>query len=245
MPLAPPGTKIIIHNKPAIRGSWATHGYEGWYIGPASNHYRCHTVYANHTAHKQVADTVEFFPHYGKMPYRSSTENATIIARELMHALQNPTPASPFSNIGDKQMEALHQLAKLFQQAVTKNNNTPNSVVPPTITQTRQAPQPHIQTALQKHDAHPHRTNIIKDDNGNQPQKFQHEDPPLGLVPPPQQTPHRIPPDYETSSTVTPSPKVEKIATIPNAEPHPSTKLHLNKVRLRDFDIIFRVGVPC
>ena len=39
-PLAPPGTKIIIHDKPAIRGSWATRGYEGWYIGPAPNHYR-------------------------------------------------------------------------------------------------------------------------------------------------------------------------------------------------------------
>ena len=27
--LAPPGRKIIIQDKPAIRGSWATHGYEG------------------------------------------------------------------------------------------------------------------------------------------------------------------------------------------------------------------------
>ena len=124
-------------------------------------------MYANHTAHELVANTVEFFPHYGKMPYISSTENATIAARELTHALQNPTPASPFSNIGYKQMEALHQLAELFQQAVTKNNNTPNSVAPPAITQTRQAPQPHIQTELQKYDAHPHRPNIIEDDNGN------------------------------------------------------------------------------
>ena len=83
-------------------------------------------------------------------------------------------------------MEAFHQLAELFQQAVTKDNNTPNSIAPPTITQTRQASQPHIQTALQKHDAHPHFPNIIKDNNGNQPQKFQHEDPPLGLGPLPQ-----------------------------------------------------------
>ena len=63
-------------------------------------------------------------------------ENATIDARELTHELQDPTPASPFSNIGDKQIEALHQLTELFQQAVTKNNNTPKSVAPPTITQT-------------------------------------------------------------------------------------------------------------
>ena len=144
------------------------------------------------------------------MPYRSSRENATIAARELMHALQNPTPASPFSNIGDKHMEALHQLAGLFQQAVTINNNTPNSVAPPTITQTRQALQLHIQTALQKHDVHPHRPNIIEDDNGNQPHKFPHEDPPLGLGQPPQRTPHRIPPYYATSPRVTPSPRVEE-----------------------------------
>ena len=91
-------------------------------------------MYANHTAHKRVADTVDFFPHYGKIPYRLSTENATIAACELTHALQNPTPSSPFSNIGDKQMEALHQLAELFQQAVTKSDNTPNSVAPPNIT---------------------------------------------------------------------------------------------------------------
>ena len=68
-PLASPGTKIIIHDKPVIIGSWATRGYEGWYIGPASNHYRYHTVYENHTAHEQVADTVKFFPHYGKIPH--------------------------------------------------------------------------------------------------------------------------------------------------------------------------------
>ena len=94
-------------------------------------------------------------------------------------------------------MEALHQLTELFQQAVTKNNNTPNSVATPTITQMRQAPQPNIQTALQKNDAHPHHPNIIEDDNGNQLQKFPQEDPQLGLEPPPQRntsTPHHTHP---------------------------------------------------
>ena len=138
-------------------------------------------MYENHTAHEQVAYTVEFFPHNGKMPYRSSTENANIAARELTHALKNPTPASPFSNIGDKQMEALHQLAKIFQQAVTKSDNTPNSVAPPNITQTRQKPQAQIQTATQQHDTQPHCPNIIEDDHGNQPQKLAHEDQPLRL----------------------------------------------------------------
>ena len=148
-----------------------------------------------------------------KISYRSSTENSTIAARELTHALQNPTPASPFSNTGDKQIEALHQLAEIFQKAVTKSDTTSNSVAPPNMTQTRQEPQAKISTATPKHDAHPHRPNIIKYDNGNQPQKLTHENQPLGLALPPQRntsTPHHIPPDFATSPRVTPSPRVEE-----------------------------------
>ena len=37
-PLAPPGTKVLAHEKPAKRQSWAPHGVDGWYIGPAMEH---------------------------------------------------------------------------------------------------------------------------------------------------------------------------------------------------------------
>ena len=38
-PLLPPGTKIIIHTKPGNQASWAFHGENEYYIGPALNHY--------------------------------------------------------------------------------------------------------------------------------------------------------------------------------------------------------------
>ena len=37
-PLAPPGTKNIIHLKPSNRPSWSFYGRMGWYIGPATSH---------------------------------------------------------------------------------------------------------------------------------------------------------------------------------------------------------------
>ncbi len=43
-PLAPLGTKVIIHKKPAARRSWAPHGLDGWYIGHAPEHYRCYQI---------------------------------------------------------------------------------------------------------------------------------------------------------------------------------------------------------
>ena len=45
VPLAPPGTKVMLHSKPTNRKSWAFHGEPGFYIGPAPQHYRCVKCY--------------------------------------------------------------------------------------------------------------------------------------------------------------------------------------------------------
>jgi hypothetical protein len=40
IPVAPPGTRIIAHEKPDKRASWDPHGLDGYYLGPALDHYR-------------------------------------------------------------------------------------------------------------------------------------------------------------------------------------------------------------
>ena len=62
-PLAPPGTKIIAYVTPDGRLTWDPHGLDGWYIGNAPEHYRCHKVYITKTRAERIARTVEFFPH--------------------------------------------------------------------------------------------------------------------------------------------------------------------------------------
>jgi hypothetical protein len=76
-PLAPPGARIIDHETPGRRRTWAPHGQDGWYIGPALEHYRCYTVYITKTRSTRVVETVEFFPNTFKLPFRSSSELAT------------------------------------------------------------------------------------------------------------------------------------------------------------------------
>jgi hypothetical protein len=39
-PMAPPGTRVVAHEKPQQRANWDPHGVDGWYLGPASDHYR-------------------------------------------------------------------------------------------------------------------------------------------------------------------------------------------------------------
>ena len=40
-PMTPPGSKILVHKKPALRGTWAAHAVNAWYLGPSLHHYRC------------------------------------------------------------------------------------------------------------------------------------------------------------------------------------------------------------
>ena len=42
-PIGPPGTRVLVHEKTQQRGTWALHGEDAWYIGPAFDHYRCDT----------------------------------------------------------------------------------------------------------------------------------------------------------------------------------------------------------
>jgi hypothetical protein len=48
-PLASPGTRIIAHEKSYQRASWDPHGVDGYYLGPALDHYRCYQVHITKT----------------------------------------------------------------------------------------------------------------------------------------------------------------------------------------------------
>ena len=61
-PLLPPGTKVILHAKPRKQASWSFHGKQGWYIGPATNHYRCIICYISKTHRERLTDTATIIP---------------------------------------------------------------------------------------------------------------------------------------------------------------------------------------
>ena len=74
------------------------------------------------------------------MPFRSSAENATIAATELIHALRNPAPAAPYAHIGDAQMQELDQLAENFQHATVQ----PQQLVPTESSKKPPGPPPRV-----------------------------------------------------------------------------------------------------
>jgi hypothetical protein len=80
-PLMPPGTKVVVHEKPGQRASWDPHGKQGWYIGPVMEHYRCYQCHINTTNAEHISETFVFFHHIDPIPTITPHE-ATIIAAE-------------------------------------------------------------------------------------------------------------------------------------------------------------------
>jgi hypothetical protein len=128
-PMAPPGTIIIAHETPNRRSTWAPHGQDGWYLGPALEHYRCYTVYITKTRGHRIVETVDFFPEKFTLPFPTPQDLSTLAATDLTDALLHPQPAGPFCQVGYTHTLALKRLAAIFEGA-TRRKTQIN--VPPT-----------------------------------------------------------------------------------------------------------------
>jgi hypothetical protein len=132
---APPGCKIIAHEKPGKRRTWAPHGQHGYSLGPAMHHYRCQNVCISATASERIVDTLEFFPHNYQMPQLSSTDRFLMAATDMTDALQNPHPEVPFARVGDDTILTLTELAAIFKLKLRQTPSPTPQAVPPKVTQ--------------------------------------------------------------------------------------------------------------
>eukprot|EP00957_Ditylum_brightwellii_P079052 6012234-Ditylum_brightwellii.AAC.1 len=87
--MAPLGTKCYTHIKPHKHASWGFHAEDAWYVGPAMNHYRCHTVVMKEKAAQRITDTIEFKQHGVKVPNVTPTERIVKAIKDLTAAVRN------------------------------------------------------------------------------------------------------------------------------------------------------------
>ena len=59
-PLAPPRTKVIVHENTDNRWSWYPHRMNDFYIGPSTEHYRCVQFFMPATSSIHNVDTITF-----------------------------------------------------------------------------------------------------------------------------------------------------------------------------------------
>ena len=100
-PLAPLGTKVVVHLKADKRASWNYHGQEAWYIGPSMEHYRCVKCYFPDTKATRDADTVEFFPKNIPFPKTTSEDYLLQSASDILAILKSPPTFLLYLQYGD------------------------------------------------------------------------------------------------------------------------------------------------
>jgi hypothetical protein len=168
-PMAPPVIRIIAHETPSRRRTWAPHGQDGWYIGPALEHYRYYTVYITKTRGDRIVETVDFPPEKFTLPFPSVQDLATQAAADLTRALLHPQPAGPFCKVGDEQTIALKRLANIFEGAKRRKSkvvDTPTDGV-------ENAAHPRVQTTISP----PRVANTTTQQMSPQPNKSSHSTP--------------------------------------------------------------------
>ena len=94
-PIAPAGTKVIIHDKPTVRGTKAPHGVPGFYLGPAQQHYRCFSVWSVDTQSIRVTDTLGWIFDKVVLPNVGPHDVAIAAIKDLAAAISTLATSHP------------------------------------------------------------------------------------------------------------------------------------------------------
>ena len=118
-PMAPPGCRVVVHKSSETRGTWTSHGVEGFYCEPAMNHYRNYQCYIPETNEMRFGKTVEFFPKHVQMPQTSSEDRLSAAIENMTNILQNPHPVIPSLQEGTPINDTIAKLQKIFGKEKT------------------------------------------------------------------------------------------------------------------------------
>jgi hypothetical protein len=192
-PIAPPGIKVLAHEKPSNCQTWAPHAFEAWYVGPALDHYRCFTVWSKASRQLRIVNSLQWYPQKLAMPLASPVDLLRAAVEDIRHILVSPDVATSLPLIPPTAREELvtlsecllHNLAPTGDQLTLKAKQgtpaPPLRVAPhgPTLRVALQVPTiarpapvrnpPHQPGPRRSPRLNPHLANLVTDDNQPEP----------------------------------------------------------------------------
>ena len=77
-PLAPPGAKASIFEAASRRAAWGPRAVDGWYLGPAMNHYRALTFFIESTMGVRISSNFRLHRTHCKVPFISEKDETVL-----------------------------------------------------------------------------------------------------------------------------------------------------------------------
>ena len=106
-PLAPLGTKVIIHKRPDQRKMWDKNGLPGFLVNQAKDYFRSYQVSVTKIGAIQISDAIQIQSTKYTMPKTLSNDQLDAAFEEIAEALNNPKLQDGFLN-GNKENEILN-----------------------------------------------------------------------------------------------------------------------------------------
>ena len=223
-PIAPAGTKVLIHDKPSSRGSRAPHGTPDFYLGPANQHYRCYKVWATSTNSLRITDTLAWFLSNLQLPHPSPHELLIAATVDLQCAITRLSKIHP-SLIHTGQLSAIPSLTEQLPDASDMHRLTSDSITAPASPIPPLVDHPVVEERVQAPQLHPGDEQRVPIDEPEQIPLV----PPLDFLPNP--VLHPPPPFDPLPDNVPLVLPPGRVATIPTAPTSRVTRQHSAKLR--------------
>ena len=174
-PMAPPGTKAMIHENTGKRFLWAYHAIDAWYVGPAMLHYRCYTVVTADTVGERVMYMIKFEHHVVVIPRVTPTDRIIQATREISSANQHDPTMVPLEYI-----EAAQLLCVILQERSGPSSEGAKKITASTTSEAAKKVTPCTTSegAEEKKTSFPSLPCITQDDN-NDPNPADYDNTPI------------------------------------------------------------------
>jgi hypothetical protein len=93
-PLALLGTKALVCDDPGSQTYWAPHATDGFYVGPASNHYQCLRFYIPAMRRFHFSNTWCLYPAHCQVPVTLQHDLSIAVAADLVKVFRGIVPKS-------------------------------------------------------------------------------------------------------------------------------------------------------
>ena len=98
-PIAPPGTAMLMYERPENRSSFGHNAKKAWYIGPCLDHYRTFKGILPSTGKERMSDTVKMKHHAIAIPSLTPADRILEAAKQLDRALKQLPKAGPLDEL--------------------------------------------------------------------------------------------------------------------------------------------------
>jgi hypothetical protein len=147
-PLVPLGTKALIYDDPASRASWVPHATDGFYLGPASDHYRCLHFYIPAIRCFRFSDTWRLYPTHSQVPIALQNDLSIAVATNLLKVFGTNLPA--LATVKCNHVRAIQELMAIMTrwQATLLSTDSPDTRVGAPDQRVKHTPPPRVATTL-------------------------------------------------------------------------------------------------